>query len=141
MCARYAVLVIVTGVVVIGARLVCAQPATEITVDALVGRALADNPHLKAGRPGGPPQPRRHRRSADGEPRRAAPRAQPRRPGRVTLARRGPAARRGQPLGGESADAGEPGGDRDAPAESACRHDARRATRPARGVAPGTASN
>ena len=48
MCARYAVLVIVTGVVVIGARLVCAQPATEITVDELVARALADNPDLKA---------------------------------------------------------------------------------------------
>src|SRR5207244_1787135 len=45
---RHAVLLIVTGVVVVGARLVFAQPATEITVDELVARALADNPDLKA---------------------------------------------------------------------------------------------
>src|SRR5216110_1638454 len=48
MRARHAVLLIVTGVVVVGARLVFAQPATEITVDELVARALADNPDLKA---------------------------------------------------------------------------------------------
>src|SRR5256712_6362346 len=48
MRARHAVLVIVTGVVVVGARLVFAQPATEITVDELVARALADNPDLQA---------------------------------------------------------------------------------------------
>src|SRR5207247_336517 len=46
--ARQAVLLIVTGVVVVGARLVFAQPATEITVDEVVARALADNPDLKA---------------------------------------------------------------------------------------------
>src|SRR5213594_4748677 len=48
MRARHAVLVIVTGVVVVGVRLVFAQTATEITVDELVARALADNPDLKA---------------------------------------------------------------------------------------------
>src|SRR5436309_16007759 len=48
MRTKHAVLVIVTGVVVVGARLVVAQPATEITVDELVARALADNPDLKA---------------------------------------------------------------------------------------------
>src|SRR5881397_1792934 len=48
MRARHAVLVIVTGVVVVGVRLVFAQPAMEITVDELVARALADNPDLKA---------------------------------------------------------------------------------------------
>src|SRR5437762_3699425 len=48
MRAGHAVLVVVTGVVVVGARLVVAQPATEITVDELVARALADNPDLKA---------------------------------------------------------------------------------------------
>src|SRR5438046_5995623 len=48
MRARHAVLVIVTGVVVVGVRLVFAQPAMEITVDELVTRALADNPDLKA---------------------------------------------------------------------------------------------
>src|SRR2546422_8714518 len=48
MRARHAVLLIVTGVVVVGARLVFAQPATEITVDEVVARALADNPDLKA---------------------------------------------------------------------------------------------
>src|SRR5882724_13021588 len=48
MRARQAVLLIVTGVVVVGARLVFAQPATEITVDEVVARALADNPDLKA---------------------------------------------------------------------------------------------
>src|SRR5256884_602303 len=48
MRAGHAVLVVVTGVVVVGARLVLAQPATEITVDELVTRALADNPDRKA---------------------------------------------------------------------------------------------
>src|SRR5881296_495309 len=48
MRARHAVLLIVTGVVVVGARLVFAQPATELTVDELVARALTDNPDLKA---------------------------------------------------------------------------------------------
>src|SRR2546428_8359704 len=48
MRARHAVLLIVTGVVVVGARLVFAQPATEITVDEVVARALADNPDLQA---------------------------------------------------------------------------------------------
>src|SRR5205807_1478351 len=48
MRARHAVLVVVTGVVVVGARLVVAQPAMEVTVDELVARALADNPDLKA---------------------------------------------------------------------------------------------
>src|SRR6266403_4733343 len=48
MRARHDVLLIVTGVVVVGARLVFAQPATEITVDEVVARALADNPDLKA---------------------------------------------------------------------------------------------
>src|SRR5436190_1960767 len=48
MRAGHAVLVVVTGVVVVGARLVVAQPPTEITVDELVTRALVDNPDLKA---------------------------------------------------------------------------------------------
>src|SRR3989449_11567526 len=50
MRARHALLVVVTGLVVVGARLVCAQRPTEISVDELVARALTDNPDLKAAR-------------------------------------------------------------------------------------------